>query len=894
MTQTTAVTVRRGDYRPTEYATDSIELTVELTEEDARVCAVQQLRRRLPLKADERGRLHLDGQDLELESVAIDGQKLSSNAYRVDDQSLALMDLPDAFELTIVTRIYPQRNTSLEGLYRSSHMFCTQCEAEGFRKITYYQDRPDVLARFTTRIRADAERYPTLLANGNLIADEQLGDGRREVVWEDPYPKPSYLFALVAGDLASVEDRFTTASGRDVRLIIYSEPHNIDQCHYAMGALKRSMRWDEERYGREYDLDLFMIVAVDDFNMGAMENKGLNIFNTSCVLATPDTATDAAHQRVEAVVAHEYFHNWSGNRVTCRDWFQLSLKEGFTVYRDAQFSADQNGATAKRIEDVNFLRADQFAEDAGPLAHPVRPESYQEISNFYTMTVYEKGAEVVRMIDTLLGPESFRRGSDLYFDRHDGEAATVEDFVRAMEAASNISLERFRRWYSQAGTPELTVRESYVDGCLTLDFAQSLRPTEASPNPEPLHLPILLGFVDPGGQVVDPSTLELGGSVASELRSKPPGSVLAHLLDAAGTLTVTGFQHRPVVSLLRGFSTPVRVNYERPADQLRHLVRHDADGFARWDALQTVMVDVLTGSTSNGDDAIVDLFADLLSQALEARGPESLSLYANMLHLPSETYLFEQTPVIDVAALISRRDALETSLAVALEPQWRALRERYFSNAAYEPTPEAMAQRSLSNQALNMLTLADPAALVGDDVLAQLRQADNLTERMAALSLLCNTKAAQGALLEAALDDFYERWKNEALVLNQWFQVQATSRLSGVDAVTALVAYERFDALNPNRARSVIGAFAQANARNFHQRDGAGYRWLAEQVLPLDASNPQLAARLVQPLVRWQRFAPSYQRPMRAALESLMDSASLSNDLYEIVSKGLAASAQAG
>ena len=574
--------IRLEDYQPPAYTTLATDLVFEIADGATRVASTLTVQRQGA--GDE---LRLAGQALTLESVAIDGRTLGGNEYALDDEGLTLFGLNDNARVEIVTRIVPEENTALEGLYKSGGMYCTQCEAEGFRRITYFQDRPDVLSKFRTTIVADGERYPNLLSNGNLLSRETLEDGRTRVVWEDPHPKPSYLFALVAGNLASIEDEFVTASGRTVRLQIFSEPHNIGQCDYAMDVLKRSMRWDEERFGREYDLDLFMVVAVEDFNMGAMENKGLNIFNTSCVLATPDTATDARYQRVEAVVAHEYFHNWSGNRVTCRDWFQLSLKEGFTVFRDAEFSSDMNSRTVKRIEDVSFLRAVQFAEDSGPLAHPVRPDSYIEISNFYTTTVYEKGAEVVRMLQTLVGADGFRRGSDLYFNRHDGQAVTTDDFVRAMEEANGVDLTQFRRWYSQAGTPVLTVQADREQDALTLTIEQSCPPTPGQPTKDPFHIPLRLGLLDPAGRAVPLSEDALSSDAEVTVAD---GEALLQLREPSTRLRFrgAGTGYRP--SLLRGFSAPVRINSEVSNEDLEFLARHDSDGFCRWDAQRTRIV----------------------------------------------------------------------------------------------------------------------------------------------------------------------------------------------------------------------------------------------------------------------------------------------------------------
>jgi aminopeptidase N len=836
--------------------------------------------------------LVLDGNGLELLGVTVDGTILGGNQYRVDDTSLTIFDLADETEVEVMTRIRPEENTALEGLYKSGGMYCTQCEAQGFRRITYYPDRPDVLAKFTTTIVADGNRYPVLLCNGNPVADRPGADGRREVTWEDPFPKPSYLFALVAGDLALLEDAFVTASGRRVALRIYSEPHNISQCGYAMEALKRAMRWDEEVFGREYDLDIFMIVAVEDFNMGAMENKGLNIFNTSCVLASPDTATDAAYQRVEGVVAHEYFHNWSGNRVTCRDWFQLSLKEGFTVFRDAEFSSDMNSRAVKRIEDVVKLRSIQFAEDAGPLAHPVRPDSYIEISNFYTPTVYEKGAEVVRMLHTLLGPERFRAGSDRYFARHDGEAVTTDDFVAAMAEAGGLDLGQFQRWYDQAGTPLLSVEESFSDGTLTLAVSQSCPPTPGQPDKSPFHLPVLLGLLDPQGRdiagAVDPDA-----SDALELRRGAGGadSLLLQLRSPRATVTFRGLTARPRVSFLRGFSAPVRVEYPRPAADLGFLAVHDSDGFARWDALQTLVVDEVRRLQAGGEPAtaLLALFGQLLEHGLAADDdPERKSMLAAMLTLPDETYLIQQFDDVDVDRLCDARDALHLALARRHRNGWQALYDANRPPAGgFDPSAAAMARRSLQHAALVMLAPALDAAAAESLLGGHYRLADNLTDRQATLAQLVRHRELEAGYRERLLEDFYQRWQQQALVVNVWFSLQAASPLYDVARIAALARHPAFDARNPNKLRALFGAFSRLNHRRFHARDGSGYALLGDTVLDVDQRNPSMAANLAMPLTRWRRFDAKRGRLMREVLSQMSGVERLSKDLYEVVTKSL-------
>jgi aminopeptidase N len=881
--------VKLADYRPPEYRITATDLTFDLQD------GVTEVTSRLGIERDAATPagtpLTLDGVDLELVSVAVDGTTLGSNQYRVDAESLTVFDMPAQGELSVVTRIRPEANTALQGLYKSGGMYCTQCEAEGFRRITYYLDRPDVLAKFRTTLIADAARYPVMLSNGNPVADGPLADGRRAVTWEDPFPKPSYLFALVAGDLALLEDEFTTASGRHVTLRIYSEPHNIGQCGYAMGALKRAMRWDEEVYGREYDLDIFMIVAVDDFNMGAMENKGLNIFNTSAVLATPDTATDAGYQRIEAIVAHEYFHNWSGNRVTCRDWFQLSLKEGFTVFRDEQFSAAMNSPTVKRIETVNVLRSVQFAEDSGPLAHPVRPDSYLEIGNFYTATVYEKGSEVVGMYHTLLGPERFRAGTDLYFARHDGSAATTDDFLAAMTEAGQIDLTQFRRWYEQAGTPVVGVSTDWRDGRLAVRLTQSCPPTPGQPDKAPMHIPVMVGLLDGAGRELAAAARIVHGTDPVELRVTESGaSLLVHLRSPVCELALEGFTERPALSVLRGFSAPVRLEYPRTSRELAFLAEHDTDGFARWDALQTLVLADLRARMrgERGDGVIAEVFDRLLDDALRVpAAAEPVAMLAAMLRLPDENYLYEQVTPVDVEAIDRALESLAGELATAHATRWQEVYEANVANGAYSPDPLAMARRSLAHVALDFHVRAldgDGAATLLEALYAR---ADNLTDRRAALYEATRYAHIPANVSASLLDDFLARWRHEALVVNQWFSLQASSRLYDAGRVAALVRHPAFDARNPNKLRAVYGAFAQANHRNFHARDGRGYAFLADAVQELDRSNPTVAARLATPLTRWRRYDGSRQRTMRTVLEGIAATEGLSKDLYEVVNKGL-------
>ena len=877
-----------ADYQAPDYRTVYTDLVFDIRDGVTEVTSTIDIERQNAAGSE----LYLDGQELELISVEVDGRSLSSNEYQLQNEQLILRELGQQHQVRIVTRIHPEQNTALEGLYRSSKMYCTQCEAQGFRKITYYQDRPDVLSKFTTTIIADGEQYPNLLSNGNLIAEEQLADGRKKVTWEDPFAKPCYLFALVAGDLAVLEDRFTTMSGREVKLQIFSEPHNIDQCHYAMDALKRSMRWDEERFGREYDLDIFMIVAVEDFNMGAMENKGLNIFNTSCVLASKDTATDDAYQRVEAVVAHEYFHNWSGNRVTCRDWFQLSLKEGFTVFRDAEFSADMNSRAVKRIEDVNFLRSIQFAEDASPLAHPVRPSSYIEISNFYTTTIYEKGAEVVGMYRTLLGDDKFRQGTDLYFDRHDGQAATTDDFMQAMSEAGNVDLSQFERWYEQAGTPELRVTEDYQDGVLTLAIEQSCPATPGQEQKAPFHMPVLLGLLDASGAEISVGAKQISTAAQTHLRDEGR-TILLELREKETLLVVSELVDKPIVSFLRQFSAPVKVEYQRPGAELGFLARNDQDGFVRWDALQTMWVSQFDQRSGVASSEPQDTLTSIAQQALTLNVADEKLLAASMLTVPSELYLFEQLRGFDVDGLLDARDQAVREAAIENKDLWQELFHKYSAQDGFKVDADSMANRALANIAFSYwcqsLAAQEDAAGLARLLEDRYGAADNLTDRRTVLSLVARLPELDEQTRQRILEDFYTQWQSQALVIDLWFNLQAQSPRSDVPALQALTSHPGFDRKNPNRVRSVYGAFGMLNLRRLHALDGSGYEFVASAVAEMDTINPQIAARLATPLTRWKKFDPTRQRLMRDALNSLLSGAiqELSKDLFEIVSKSL-------
>ena len=879
--------IRLEDYRAPDYLIDETKLHIQLNDDETLVTATLVMRRNPLDKKRGEGELILDGQELELRKVLLNGLELKSEDYRVAADHLTIYSVPDAFKLETVVAIKPQNNTSLEGLYKSSKMYCTQCEAEGFRKITYYLDRPDVMAEFTTTIEADKARFPILLSNGNPIAQGELDKGRHWVTWHDPFKKPAYLFAMVGGDLACIKDNFTTMSGRDIDLRIYVEEKDLDKCDHAMASLKNAMTWDEEVYGREYDLDIFMIVAVDDFNMGAMENKGLNIFNTSCVLANPETTTDAGFQRVEAVVAHEYFHNWSGNRVTCRDWFQLSLKEGFTVFRDSQFSSDMGSPTVKRVEDVNLLRTMQFAEDGGPTAHPVQPASFMEISNFYTLTIYEKGAEIVRMIHTLMGEKEFRAGSDLYFDRHDGQAVTIEDFVAAMTDVSGRDFTQFQNWYRQAGTPRLVIKGEYdaVQQTYRLDIKQSCPGTPECDKKEPFLIPLRMGLVGNDGDL----------PLYAENIAKGETTSVLEISDIEQTIIFEQVPEPPVPSFLRGFSAPVKLDFPYSRDDLVHLMSHDSDGFNRWEScnqlglsvLQELIENCLSGTEFSLDARLIEAYRGLLNDSSVDK-----AMLALMLNLPTEAYLSEVTEVIEVEAIHEARLFARRTLGQVLEEEflhvYKTINED-LKKQQYSATGEQVAQRSLRNIALSYL-MQGGSKFALELTRQQFETADNMTDSSAALSVLVNSTAAhEEGLAEVALQDFYQRWQHEPLVVNLWFQLQSLCVLpGGLGRVHALLESEAFDINNPNKVRAVIGAFGMGNAINFHTAGGSGYTFLADQILTLNKLNPQIASRLVTPLTKWRKYPEARANLMKAQLERLFSEPTLSKDVFEIVSKSLA------
>ena len=876
MRDATPKTIHLEDYRPPAFLVDQVHLWFDLREEGTSVRSRLSMRRNPAVASGQD--LWLDGEELKPVSFILDGKLLPESACSISESGVRIDAPPDEFVLETEVEIAPENNTAFEGLYRSGNMFCTQCEAEGFRRITWFPDRPDVMARFTTTIEADKARYPILLSNGNPSDVQDLENGRHRITWNDPFPKPSYLFALVAGNLALLQDSFVTASGRSVDLRIYSEPENIDKCGYAMRSLKEAMRWDEATYGREYDLDIFMIVAVNDFNMGAMENKGLNIFNAKLLLALPETATDADYRAIEGVVAHEYFHNWTGNRITCRDWFQLSLKEGFTVYRDQEFSADMGSRSVKRIQDVRMLRAHQFAEDASPMAHPVRPDSYMEINNFYTLTVYEKGAEVVRMQANLLGPERFRKATDLYFDRHDGEAVTTDDFVACMEEAGGKDLTQFKRWYSQSGTPELLIRSKYNADRkqLELSVTQTCPPTPGQPEKLPMHIPLAIGLIDPEGNDL-PVTLD------GETSPGPTTRVL-ELQEKTERFVFSDLGNRPVLSLMRDFSAPVKAGYEYDAGELMFLLAHDSNGFARWDAAQLLHLQVLESLISDPEARLPDGYLQAIEKALANRS-EDRELLAELLTLPSESYVGDQMDVIDVDAIHTARTGLMRRIAQELRQMFFSVYEACSDNAAFSHEHAAMARRALKNLALRYLSMLEGDAEVEALVRRQYEAQQNMTDVSAALSCSVHAEMPSAGQL---LADFEQRWKAQPLVMDKWFSIQATSRQPDlVPHIRALMQHPGFTLRNPNRVRALIGAFVSGNPVRFHTPDGAGYRLLADVVLELDGTNPQIASRLVRTMSRWRKYDDNRSRLMRTQLQRIRETDGLSKDVLEIVSKSL-------
>ncbi len=873
-----------SDYKAPDYLIETTHLEFELFEDHALVTSTLKLKK----SNKEADKIVLDGLELELISASLNGEELTESKFQLDDESLTIFNVSDHSVLTCITKIKPQENTSLEGLYKSQKMFCTQCEAEGFRKITFYLDRPDVMSEFTTKITADKTSYPILLSNGNKIEEIDLQDGRHSVTWHDPFKKPSYLFALVAGNLEVVSDKFITSSGREVSIKIFVEEKDLDKCDHAMLSLKRAMKWDEDTYGREYDLDIFMIVAVDDFNMGAMENKGLNIFNTSCVLANPKTTTDSGFQRVEGVVAHEYFHNWSGNRVTCRDWFQLSLKEGFTVFRDSEFSADMGSRTVKRVEDVSLLRTMQFAEDGGPMAHPVQPSSFIEISNFYTLTIYEKGAEVVRMIHTLLGKELFRKGADLYFERHDGAAVTIEDFVQCMSEVSGRDFNQFMNWYKQAGTPRVKVTSEYNESAQTfiLKFKQSCPPTPERQDKQPFLIPIAMGLLGEAGCL--PIKI---AAMPQNYETSDNTHYVIELKESEETFVFENVGERPVPSLLRGFSAPIKLDYAYSREDLMRIMSKDSDGYSRWEASQElaiqvireVMLDMTSNPSPTVDNLLLDAFKIILND--DTLDPAMVAL---MLSLPSEQYLAEISTQVDVETIHYARKRVERKIAISLYDDFLRTYQNLNTEKSFDVSSQSIAERSLKNICIHYIALSnDPLAL--EICSKQFHSANNMTDEMAALMALVHSNKTAAAELQAkVLAQFYDKWKHESLVINQWFSVQATKPSpDAIQTVRSLMKHEAFDIRNPNKIRSLFGAFAMRNPIGFHCANGQGYEFLIDQVIMLNKSNPQIASRLLTPLTQWRKYDENKQKMMKQQLIRLKNETALSKDVFEVLDKSL-------
>ncbi|WP_201860491.1 aminopeptidase N [Microvirga soli] len=873
----TAPVVRLEDYRPSDFLIDKVELDVKLHPTRTRVTATLIMRPNPAGRSD--APLVLDGDELNLKSVTLDGRPLSAEEFEASPHSLTIAQAPrQAFTLTIETEINPTANTKLMGLYRSGGNYCTQCEAEGFRRTTYFFDRPDVLSVYTTRIEADREEAPVLLGNGNLVESGSMDDsGRHYAVWHDPHPKPSYLFALVGGRLGRVAKNFTTMNGREVELAVYVEPGKEDRADYALDALERSMRWDERVFGLEYDLDVFNIVAVSDFNMGAMENKGLNIFNDKYVLASPETATDMDYANIEAIIAHEYFHNWTGNRVTCRDWFQLCLKEGLTVFRDQEFSSDERSRPVHRIAEVKTLRARQFLEDSSPLSHPVRPNQYREINNFYTATVYEKGAEIVRMLKTIIGEEDFRRGMDLYFERCDGTAATVEDFLNAFAEVTGRDLSHFARWYEQSGTPRVKVKSHYDEAAQTyrLDFTQVTPPTPGQVKKEPMAIPVTLGLVSHDGSAM----------AAACDRVDERG---VFLLDkATDSITFTGVTSLPVPSLFRGFSAPVKVSLDLPNEELLVLLKHDTDAFNRWQAAQTVAMRLLASLSTDRPvaDEEIDACSTALSSFIDKDAENDPAFAALVMTLPSEADIAQEIgQEVDPDAIHRARSELRQRLGLACAGHLQRIYEAFTASGPYSPDAASAGRRALRNACLDLLAAADPKA--GESLAsAQLESATNMTDRLASLSVLTTIP---GTAREDAIARFGERYRNEPLVIDKWFTLQAAIPEDGtLERVKGLMQHPAFSLGNPNRVRSLIGSFAMLNQVQFNRADGAGYRLLASIVLRADELNPQLAARLLTAFGTWRMMENGRRNHAEEALRSIAQKPNLSRDVGDIVSRSL-------
>ena len=868
------------NYHVPYYLVDRINLNFDLFDDHAIVDSTLSMRKNEDVSAEFPG-LFLNGKELELLSISIDNVMLAREDYEIRDEGMVVSPLTSQFVLRIRTKIYPRENTSLEGLYMAGDTFLTQCEAEGFRRITYFPDRPDVMSRYTVTITADKDKYPLLLSNGDLVSAEETDGNRHNVCFEDPYPKPCYLFALVAGDLACVEDRFTTKEGRDVSLKFYVDHGDEDKCAHAMESLKKSMAWDENTFGLSYDLSTYMIVSTHSFNAGAMENKGLNIFNSKYVLAKPETATDTDFQLIEGVIGHEYFHNWTGNRVTLNSWFQLSLKEGLTVFRDQEFSSDEGSRAIKRISDVRALRASQFPEDAGPMAHPIRPESYIEMNNFYTSTVYNKGAEVIRMIHTLIGKENFRKGMDLYFRRFDGKAVTTEDFVKAMEDGSGMDLEQFRLWYSQAGTPRIKVQRSYdaSSRTYTLTFDQKIPDTPGQKDKKPMMIPVTVSIFAEDGT---PMVIEEEGSTTTD---KPVEKTLV-LKNSREIFRFKNIPHEPVPSLFRGFSAPVNIEAGYSSAELMFLMAHDTDAFNRWDAAQVLVSDTISDLISlraKGRELVLEKeLIDAFKKTLTDTRADK-ALIAQILTIPSETELGDRMETIDVDSIHETRDFFLQSLAKHLHETFREVFEANRDQGPYAIDSESIARRKLKNVALGYLSLVENQN--AEFVYREFSQAGNMTDKLAALVLLTDM---DHDLTGQAIRDFYDTWKSDTLVLDKWFAVQAASRRSdAIDTVMALCNHPDFSMKNPNKVRALIGTFAQANPMAFHNKQGTGYMFLADRVILLDKINASIAARMVSAFNKWKRYDPDRSALMQKELERILASDRLSKGVYEVVSKAL-------
>ncbi len=881
-------TIYLKDYQAPQFLVETIELDFVINQEQTLVSNRMRLYRAQGTAAS--APLLLDGRRLKLVEITIDGRALSSEKYQVDAEHLTLQQLPDTFELKIVTQVDPRNNTSLEGLYASGSMLCTQCEPHGFSRITYFPDRPDILTSFTTRIEADRSQFPVLLSNGNLVEQGSLSDNRHYVIWKDPFKKPAYLFALVAGRLITLKDSFTTMSGREIAIHFHIEGKNRGKCAHAINALKKAMRWDEEEYGREYDLDLYQIVAVDDFNFGAMENKGLNIFNSKYVLARPDSATDSDFEAIERVIAHEYLHNWTGNRITCRNWFQLSLKEGLTVFRDQQYGAYAYPGGGGRIRDVRRLRNFQFPEDAGPLAHPVQPKEYVEINNFYTTTVYEKGAEIIRMLWVMLGETGFKKGMALYFTRHDGAAVTIEDLLKAMHDATGYDLEQFKRWYDQAGTPELNVIQSWnpATGEFTLDISQKLPVTPGSTEILPLHIPLAMALLDKQGNELNLEIADDTGTI--NLSSQHLGNSVLEIKQRQEKFCFQNFAEKPAISLLRGFSAPVKLTCNYDKTELAFLAAHDNDAFSRWEAGQKLalieILDEINGNRGNLDNLPESLFSQtfgtIIAKNWSAAAADGV---AELLSLPGEIYIGEQLSEIDPQKIFSARYNLKKKLAQKWQNELEELYHRSQVTGPYRPIPPDMARRRLQNLALDYLTALGADGPAEKLCRHQYQTADNLTNRAAALAGLLEISPATAPL---ELNDFYDKSKNTPLLLDRWFALQALVQHPETgNRVKELTQHPAFIRTNPNRVRALLATFALANQVAFHRQDGSGYRLLGREIVTLDQTNPQLAARLAGFLSRWQSFTSPYRELMRKELQTLVTAPQISKDLGEIIHKSL-------